>query len=125
MRATITLTLKPKSTTLCFIRELRSLQMVEAAEIEPIEAENEKPISARRDDAKALQNNTLESSTTSADSQRPTHPVQDQHTSQQPECVPGVYLNTLPDDLVTVVEVWPTLPQNVRRKILSLALGKK
>jgi hypothetical protein len=99
--------------------------MVEAAEIEPLEAENEKPISAQQDDAKALQNNTLESSTTPADSQRPTHPVQDQHTSQQPECVPSVYQKTPPDDLVTVVEVWPTLPQNVRRKILSLALGKK
>ncbi len=92
--------------------------------IEPIEAENANTTSARQDDAKALQNNTLESPDKPADSQRPTHP-QDHHTSQQPECVPAVYQKTLPDDLVTVVEVWPALPQNVRRKIVSLALGKK
>jgi hypothetical protein len=99
--------------------------MVEAAEIEPIEAENEKPTSARQGDTKALQNNTLESAATPADSQNSTPPVQDQHTFQQPECVPSVYQKTLPDDLVTVVEVWHTLPQNVRSKIVSLALGKK
>jgi hypothetical protein len=99
--------------------------MVEAAEIEPLEAENEKPISAQQDDAKALQNNTLESSTTPADSQRPTHPVQDQHTSQQPECVPGVYLHDLPDALAAVVRAWPTLPQGTRKKIISLAQQKE
>ena len=101
--------------------ELRSSKMVEAAGIEPVEAKNANCTSTQQGHIKAQHNNTLDSQQIPANSQESPLTIQDNHTSQQSKCVPDVYQQTLPEDLRHIVNVWPYLPEDLKRQISQLA----
>ena len=102
------------------IKDLRSLKMVEAAGIEPVEIKSTTGTTAPHFAANPSQNNALQHLPFSTKQPDSTAPRQNHNDSQQQICVPGVYENSLPEDLVHVMACWSRLPNNLKRQILAL-----
>ncbi|MBT4976498.1 MAG: hypothetical protein HOL51_13085 [Gemmatimonadetes bacterium] len=111
---------KQESATPFADRELHSSIMVEAAGIEPVEIKSTTDTTAPRFAANPSQNNALQHLPISTKQPDSTVPRQNHNDSQQQICVPGVYENSLPEDLVHVMACWSRLPNNLQRQILAL-----
>ena len=94
--------------------------MVEAAGSEPVEIKSTTDTTAPYFAANPSQNNALQHLPFSTKHPDSTAPRQNPNDSQQQICVPGVYENSLPEDLVHVMACWSRLPNNLKRQILAL-----
>ena len=92
----------------------------EAAGIEPVEIESTTDTTAPHFAANPSQNNALQHLPISTKQPDSTAPRQNHNDSQQQIWVPGVYENSLPEDLVHVMPCWSHLPNNLKRQILAL-----
>ena len=92
----------------------------EAEGIEPVETKNISDTTTAHFAANPLQNNALQHLPISTKLPASTPPQQNYNDSQQQICVPGVYENSLPEDLVHVMACWSRLPNNLKRQILAL-----
>ena len=96
------------------------MKMVEAAGIEPKEIKSTTDTTMAHFAANSPQNNALQPLPISPKPPDSTALRHDYNDSQQQICVPGVYENSLPEDLAHVMACWPRLPNNLKRKILGL-----